>query len=281
MFYTILNLNYVVLAAGIERIGLDQMSSKLGIVVLGPYRSGTSVTAQVLKALGVDFGPKRHMIPASRQNPGGFFERKDINDANNALIHSAGATLADPGDPRLLSTRGNPQTLTCADLSWLTSTRCWGIKDPRMCATLLAWIEFGVLNADALRIVHVRRNLDAAVRSGMAFDSIRAFCDGTEPGVRAMLDRYAVLAQWHVDSLRLPVHTLDYEYLVKDPSAVDGLAEFLGVADPRQIRRAVSLVGKGKGVFALQMERLFIRAPRRLFNLLARRNSDDSLNAGT
>jgi hypothetical protein len=253
------------------------MSNPTGFVVLGPYRSGTSVTSQVLHALGTDFGPKRHLMPATRENPGGYFERRDINRANDALIHSAGKTLADPGHPREIVAHGDRKTLEVADLGWFQESERWGIKDPRMCATLLAWIEFGLLDRSSLRLILVRRDMDAAVHSGMAFGTIRNFADGTEAGVRAMLERYAQLAQWHVDTLQIPTFTLDYEQLIKQPTTtVRQLADFLGVSDAKRIQQATRLIGKGKGMFTLQMERYFIRAPRRLFYLLTGRKRDGS-----
>lgn len=259
----------------------NESAESTAVIVLGPYRSGTSVTAQVLSALGVDFGPKRHFVPASHHNPGGFFERKDINAANEALIESAGGSLADPGDPRELSQQCDAKAFEIADMSWRSTNPLWGIKDPRMCATLLAWIERGPLDRNRLRIIHVRRKLDGAVRSSMAFESIRKFCDGTETGVRAMLDLYARQAQWHVETLGVPTLTVEYEQLTREPDSVVGqLAEFLNVRDERRIRGAKKLIGKGKGKFALQLERYLIRAPRRLFYLLIGRNRDGSKKPG-
>lgn len=254
--------------------------SAIGVVVLGPYRSGTSVTSQVLSALGVDFGPKRYFVPASHNNPGGFFERLDINQANERLLESAGQTMANPGDPRELAAKADIHTLDTADMSWRTANRFWGVKDPRFCATLLTWIESGRLDRNRLRIVHVRRDLEAAVRSSMSFESIRHFCDGTEPGVRKMLTRYAELAQWQVDTLGLPTLSFDYEQLINEPEPmVRQMADFLGVTNEGQIGRATRIIGKGKGTFALQLERYLIRAPRRLYYLLAGRNKDGSTRA--
>jgi hypothetical protein len=252
-----------------------------GVIVLGPYRSGTSVTAQVLSALGVDFGPKRHFVPASRNNPGGFFERIDINQANEALLESAGESLGYPGDPREIAAKANICTLDGADMSWRRPGKYWGVKDPRLCATLLTWIESGRMERNNLRIIHVRRELEPAVRSSMIFASIRNFCDGTETGVRKMLARYAELAQWHIDTLNLPTLAFDYEQLLREPeTVVRQLAEFLGVTSPAKIRRATRIIGKGKGTVALQIERYLIRAPRRLFYLLTGRNKDGSQRVG-
>ena len=128
-----------------------------------------------------------------------------------------------------------------------------------MCATLLAWIESGRIDRHNLRIVHVRRKLEPAVRSAMSFQSVRNFCDGTEEGVRKMLARYDELAQWHVDELKLPTFAFDYEQLIREPeTVVRQIAEFLGVTNPAQIRRATRIIGKGKGMIALQLERYLI-----------------------
>jgi hypothetical protein len=134
------------------------------------------VTAQVLSALGVDFGPKRYFVPASRNNPGGFFERIDINQANEALLQSADESLGYPGDPREIAKKANVNTLDCADMTWRSPGQYWGVKDPRLCATLLTWIESGRVERNNLRIVHVRRKLEPALRSAMSFESIRNFC---------------------------------------------------------------------------------------------------------
>jgi hypothetical protein len=235
------------------------------------------VTAQVLSALGVDFGPKRYFVPSSRENPGGYYERVDINQANERLIESAGQSMALPGDPHELAANADVKTLDAADMNWRSAQRYWGVKDPRFCATLLAWIEAGKMERDNLRIVHVRRKLEPAVKSGMSFEAIRNFCDGSEQGVRAMLARYAELAQWHVDTLGIPTLTFDYEQLIKEPEkTVRQIAEFLGVRDANQIRKATNIIGKGKGMLALQLERYLIRAPRRVLYYLTGRNRDGS-----
>jgi hypothetical protein len=250
------------------------MPDSSGIIVLGPYRSGTSVTAQVLSKMGVDFGPKRYLVPAHDWNPGGIFERKDINDANDALIRSIGKTLADPGDPRELAHSGDRKSYQLADMRWQQRKGFWGIKDPRLCATLLAWLEAGMLDRQTLKIVHVKRGTAAAVKSAMLCPPVRNFCDGTEAGAERMLSRYAELAQWHVDTLGIPTLTFDYERLVKEPQAVvEEMARFVGITSPSRIQKGVRMIGKGKGRFTLALERYFIRGPRRVYRFLTGKGS--------
>jgi hypothetical protein len=248
------------------------MPDSMGIIVLGPYRSGTSVTAQVLHALGVNFGPKRYLIPAHDWNPGGMYERIDINDANDALIRSAGKTLADPGDPNLLVEKGDRESFKLADMSWMQRGNLWGVKDPRLCLTLLAWLEAGIFDRKRLKIIHVRRGIEAAVRSAMLCPPVRNFCDGTETGAARMLNKYAEMAQWHVDTLDIPAISFDYERLIKQPlEVVAEMAQFIGVNDPKVIRKATRIIGKGNGRLNLQLERLFIRGPIRAFRFLTGR----------
>jgi hypothetical protein len=250
------------------------MSVSSGIIVLGPYRSGTSVTAQVLNALGVNFGPRRYLVPPHDWNPGGHYERVDVNKANDVFIESAGASLADPGDPNVLVEKGDREAFKLADMSWSERKGMWGIKDPRLCATLLSWLEAGVIRRDNIKIVHVRRNIKPAVKSAMLCPPVRSFTDGTENGCEQMLLKYAELAQWHVDTLGIETMGFDYERLIQQPKeVVEEIAKFIGVSDPKRIAKATRIIGKGNGRFRLQMERYFIRGPIRVFKFLTGRGS--------
>jgi hypothetical protein len=248
----------------------DNSHSSRGVIVLGPYRSGTSVTAKVLSVLGVNFGPVTELVPPSPKNPGGFYERRDINAANTALIESAGATLADPGDPRELAQRADFATLQSANMSWTHKRGLWGIKDPRMCATLLAWVESGVLDRNSFRIVHVLRSIEPTVRSGLDFKAIREYCDGTEAGIRAMTERYIELADWHVKNLDVPSLEMSYEALIAQPDEIVGqLARFIGVDDTRRIHKATRVIGKDRGMQTAKLRRYLIRIVRRLKRILS------------
>src|SRR5207248_7422834 len=109
-----------------------------------------------------------------------------------------------------------------ADMSWATRKGMWGIKDPRLCLTLLAWLDAGFLDRSRLKIIHVRRGIDAAVRSAMLCPPVKSFCDGTEAGAARMLQKYADMAEWHVEQLKIPTISFDYERLLKQPQIVVG-----------------------------------------------------------
>lgn len=220
--------------------------------MLGPYRSGTSVTSRVLHRLGVNFGPEDEMFKGDGHNPGGYYERADINRANTEFIQSAGSTLADPGNPPDLSRNGNPDHLTTLNLAWRGETEMWGLKDPRMCATLRAWLDCGLLDPARTRIVCLQRDPAQITRSVLEFPQVRDYCDGTPEGAREMVDRYLSLVEWNATHCGLPVFQLNYERLISDAiGATSDLAAFLGVNDAQKIRSAAAEIGKRRSLFRL------------------------------
>lgn len=56
----------------------ENISQEAPLFVTGFFRSGTSLTTQLLQALGMDLGPQKHLLLAKNQraelNPDGFFE---------------------------------------------------------------------------------------------------------------------------------------------------------------------------------------------------------------
>jgi hypothetical protein len=61
------------------------------ILVLGMHRSGTSVLARLLNMIGLYFSPEGVSTGANQENPKGFWERRDVRQANDRLLHAAGA----------------------------------------------------------------------------------------------------------------------------------------------------------------------------------------------
>jgi len=56
------------------------------IIVTGMHRSGTSLAAQVLQAIGVNFGDPATMYAADDWNANGYLERVDVVDLNSRII---------------------------------------------------------------------------------------------------------------------------------------------------------------------------------------------------
>jgi hypothetical protein len=215
------------------------------VIVLGPYRSGTSLTAQVLERLGVDFGPVADRIATNRFNPGGYLERGDLNELNRRLITSAGRTLGHPGEPESLTRLADRSILEGINLPWNGHASTWGLKDPRFCATLKIWVDSGALTADSLRIVRLIRDSDAVVRSSLEHPSVRRFCEGDLQRARQMVHEYTKLADWQVKTLGLPVLNLAYDDLLRDPiEVITRIADWLGMNDSLSISKVARCVGK-------------------------------------
>ena len=234
-----------------------------GVVVLGPYRSGTSLVSLLCERLGVDFGPRVHLAIGNRRNPGGYYERFDVNRRNDLFLASAGRSLENPGDPGTLAVEGDLRHLQGLDLAWLGRRAPWGLKDPRFCGTLSAWIRAGVLPADGLVLVHVTRSLDAAARSAQAHDVVQGYAGGDEARARRMLARYARAAAWHVTHLGLPSVEIAFEALRSEPLATtERLARFLGIDDARRVRRAARAIGaRGRLIVRTLAYKYAVRVP--------------------
>jgi len=215
--------------------------------VLGPYRSGTSITARILAELGVEFGPRDDLVPADVRNPTGYFERNDLNTVNHAFIESAGGSLESPGDPIDLATAGDLEILRGYDMSWSKTARLAGIKDPRMCATLWSWLHCGKIPLNQVKVICIKRDAAAIQSSSEKHKSVAGYADNDPDRIKKMVNRYIELTEWHRKHLDTPIYTFEYEQLTSQPTeVVKGLASFLGVESPKAIKRAAAVIGSDR-----------------------------------
>ena len=115
------------------------------ILVLGMHRSGTSMVARLLNMLGCYFAPEGVSSGASQENPKGFWERRDVRNLNDMVLHSAGA------DWHRLSTfsldRVPPETIAQFRkeagklILAMDAHRPWFLKEPRFCVLAPLWFE--------------------------------------------------------------------------------------------------------------------------------------------
>jgi len=215
-----------------------------GIVVMGPFRSGTSLACRMLAALGTDFGPANRMLRPDAFNPGGYLQRADVRLANSRLIRSAGSGVAWPEHPERIAACGDLSLLQGPALNWRAAAPLWGIKDPRFCATLLSWLRAGAIRPPRIRIVHVMRDNDACAGSMFSMPELaRQLRPRTLVAARKTIARYADFAKWHATHLDCPVFPVRFERLIAHPSeCVAGLAEFVGCLDEGRIAAAIRQV---------------------------------------
>lgn len=115
------------------------------LIVLGMHRSGTSVLARILNLMGAYFGPEGISTGANKENPKGFWERRDVRAINDGLLHEAGCDwnrVARFDAGKLPSDAVASFESRASKLVFdLDAHRPWFIKEPRLCLTLPLWRE--------------------------------------------------------------------------------------------------------------------------------------------
>jgi hypothetical protein len=201
------------------------------------HRSGTSLCANILHALGVDMAES---AGASPDNQRGHWERARINDLHDAVLALFNRGWAEPthhlplpdgwwNDPRVPPIAAEiAQHLSVG----LARTERFGFKDPRTSRLLAMWPPlFAALDADPLYIFCVRDPAQVA-RSLAARDRM----EGEEGAHRWLV--YNAQAVVGVATARVCV--INYEHWFTRPEAtLDRLARFVGVAPRADALRVI------------------------------------------
>jgi hypothetical protein len=179
------------------------------IVILGMHRSGTSAIAGLLNSMGLYFGSEQDAVPAIPSNERGFWERKDVVKANDALLADQGCKwdYVRSFDAAQVSAgaRGVFHAEAARILAEMDAHAAWFIKDPRLCLTFPLWRP--LLKAPICLLVF-RNPLQVA-------RSLRARLDcSTHTGI-ALWEKH-VLSSLEV-SRTLPRLSAGYEDFLSDP----------------------------------------------------------------
>lgn len=181
--------------------------------VIGMHRSGTSATAGALSCLGVDFGPAALLMPASSDNPKGYFEALPVVMIHDRLLRGLRGRWDDPqirGDWQL-TMQGH--VAQASVLNWIEGLRpgsTYGVKDPRMCLFYPMWKKACEDLLVDLRVCCVIREFDAIARSlqrrdGFSMSHARDLAEIYGRGVM----------EW---SQHPHAYTVHFEELVENPS---------------------------------------------------------------
>lgn len=125
------------------------------ILILGMHRSGTSATSRLVNMMGAYFAPEALALTPARDNPKGFWERRDVLRINDQLLKLQDCqwnklknwdfSAAGHRTPEL---EKQMQRI----IQVMDAHRNWFIKDPRLCLTLPAWL--GLLESPVALIVY-------------------------------------------------------------------------------------------------------------------------------
>ena len=202
------------------------------VIILGMHRSGTSLVASMLDAMGVHMGER--LMPASPDNPHGYYEDLDIYTMNHAILQDAGGDWANLPSQEAIKDAGDRMDVYLGELVERKQRDLWGWKDPRTCLTVgLYHPHLG----DA-RYVVVRRDRPAVVASLMKRNGGNAeFWD-------ALCAEYERRLVGFLTSIEAPIHFVRYEDVTHPKTGAreaQKLAEFVGL-DKYAAARAVDRI---------------------------------------
>ena len=137
------------------------------IIVAGMHRSGTSLVARVLIDMGL--APPTDLLPSHPiDNPGGYFESREVVRINNSLLAASGLSWrsARPIDPERLQNSAGSLLKTDIE-AFIEGHKSDHIllKDPRFCRLLPLWLPSLDSCYSNIVILHVIRRPTSVYRS--------------------------------------------------------------------------------------------------------------------
>lgn len=217
------------------------------VIILGPYRSGTSLISRMLVELGFYPGEKNELYIATDWNPAGYIQRPDITKFNTEIILNAGGSLEKPPPPSIILKNCTPEKFQHLNLKWMLKKNKIIVKDPRFCFTLYTWINQGVLKDFEVKIIRIHRDLKMAAKSSMQHYDVKHYVGSSLASATKVLESYNKAAEWHCKNMKLPFLNIGFEELVLQTNeSVLKVSNFLQIADNEIINRACALVNSGK-----------------------------------
>lgn len=144
---------------------MPPQGERLGVIILGGYRSGTSLTANLLAAAGAYVD---NSIAADDRNPHGFFESRAVVEINRLILGYLGVTFkwvpkfepTWPLAPKLNRYRERARRV----VSELEQYPVWVMKDPRFSITLPFWLP--LFDRPIRTVLCLRNPLDVVISGG-------------------------------------------------------------------------------------------------------------------
>lgn len=195
------------------RVSQGALSGSTCVLVLGMHRSGTSVVARGLKALGVYLGDDLLDDPVP-DNPKGYWEHREILALNERVMAALGSPSTSsrsiaPGSwegGELDELKARAASLL-ADL--FRGQQLWGFKDPRTTRLFPFW-------RDVLRGLGPSVSIVLAIRSPLSAATSLAVRNSI-PITDAEGLWLAYVLPWLPDIADYPVLVVDYDQLVDAP----------------------------------------------------------------
>lgn len=196
--------------------------NNVGIIIVGPPRSGTSALTRVVNLLGADLGPPADLAPANESNVKGYWEHLGIIQIHEEFLRSL-----DNGGDRTEPLPGGWWTMfeTCCALGTLAhmleitfeDSPLWAVKDPRVCRLLKVWRAALECLDVTPRFVLIDRPVREVVgslgkwgwseeKAATLYRQYReAALDDTEDCLRSMITFDELMADWRTTMERVAV----------------------------------------------------------------------------
>jgi hypothetical protein len=135
------------------------MTERAPIIVTGMHRSGTSLTANLLRQCGLWLGAENELHGATPDNPDGHWENIAVTELNDALLNELGGGWDDvPEFSARWAEKFSAQRERAKEIhARLARPTPWGWKDPRASLLMQFWLA---LAPDARVVVGVRHPLE-------------------------------------------------------------------------------------------------------------------------
>lgn len=204
-------------------------SERIGVVVLGMHRSGTSALTRVLSLLGCDL-PKT-LMPTASSNEAGHWESLPIAQLNDEILKSAGSHWHDwlavnPGWASSPKAGEFKEKAIAAIGEQFGSSRLFVLKDPRICRIAPFWI-------DALETAGIRPVFVMPIRNPLEVAESLEDRNGIDPALGQLLWLRHVL-EAEIGSRGLPRYHTSYAALLTGwPSLASAAQAELGISWPR------------------------------------------------
>ncbi len=211
-----------------QSVALDK-AARVGVLVLGMHRSGTSALARVLSLLGCDL-PKT-LMQESSTNEAGHWESNVLMQLNDEILDSAGTDWHDwlsfnPGwyaSPKVAEFRERGLFALQEEFN---ASRLFVLKDPRNCRFAPFWL-------DVFETAGVRPAVILPVRNPLEVAESLAKRDGINPALGHLLWLRHVL-EAEATTRGLQRFHCSYDGLLNSwPRLISAMQEKLGISWPR------------------------------------------------
>lgn len=214
----------------------------VAVLILGMHRSGTSLTAGLMRHLGVFFGDD--MMPANATNPKGFFEPNRVVALHDEIFDALERRWDDPrpmpeGWLESEAIAGQRRELAARVKSDYAGQRLWGVKDPRLSRLFPLWkpmldnlgaeIRVLVVYRHPLEVaasLHDRDDMDYLQGIGL-WTRYMLWADRATRGERrAFVDGNALVADWQ-GVITAAASELGLALALDDPRALEDASGFV------------------------------------------------------